>query len=51
MLNNKNTKLAKIDADKNKLNTIKPVTKNSISTKLNQTKEFHRSLEAFSDCV
>ena len=51
MLKVKNIKSEKIDTDKNKLNTIKPVTKNSISTKLNQKKEFHRSLEAFSDCV
>jgi hypothetical protein len=51
MLNNKNTKLAKIDADKNKLNTIKAVNKNSILSKLNRKKEFYRSLEAFSDCV
>ena len=47
----KNIKLDKIDADKNKLNSIKPVKKNSISSKLNQKKEFYRSLEAFSDCV
>ena len=47
----KNIKLDKIDADKNKLNSIKPVKKNSISNKLNQKKEFYRSLEAFSDCV
>tara|TARA_B110001469_G_scaffold109591_1_gene110837 strand:+ start:379 stop:534 length:156 start_codon:yes stop_codon:yes gene_type:complete len=47
----KNIKLDKIDADKNKLDSIKPVKKNSISSKLNQKKEFYRSLEAFSDCV
>ena len=33
---------------KNKVNDLKPVNKNAISNKKN---EFHRSLEAFSDCV
>jgi|TARA_B110000037_G_scaffold59527_1_gene72898 hypothetical protein len=50
MLNTK--KIAKsIDADKNKLNAIKSVVKKKIQSKLNQKTEFHRSLEAFSDCV
>jgi hypothetical protein len=51
MIKVKNIKLEKIDADKKKLNTINPANKNSISSKLNQKKEFYRSLEAFSDCI
>jgi|TARA_B110000263_G_C15072573_1_gene402519 hypothetical protein len=45
------TKTKTINVDKNKLNTLKPKNKNSVSSKLNQKTEFHRSLEAFSDCV
>jgi hypothetical protein len=39
------------NADKNKLNIVKPVIKKKIQRKLNKKIEFHRSLEAFSDCV
>jgi len=51
MLKAKNIKLEKNDADKNKLITVKLSSKNSIPSKLNQKKQFYRSLEAFSDCV
>ena len=44
----KNIKLKTININKNKVNDLKPVNKNAISNKKN---EFHRSLEAFSDCV
>jgi len=40
-----------INADKNTLNTVKPVINNKIQSKSNKKTEFHRSLEAFSDCV
>jgi hypothetical protein len=40
-----------INADKNTLNTVKPVINNKIQNKSNKKIEFHRSLEAFSDCV
>ena len=40
-----------INVDKNKLNIAKPLVKKKIQTKLNKKTEFHRSLEAFSDCV
>ena len=40
-----------INVDKNKLNIVKPLIKKKIQTKLNKQIEFHRSLEAFSDCV
>jgi len=36
---------------KNKLNTVKILIKKKIQRKLNKKIEFHRSLEAFSDCV
>ncbi len=35
----------------NKLSTVKSLVKIKIQKKLNQKTEFHRSLEAFSDCV
>ena len=44
----KNIKLKTININKNKVNDLKSVNKNAISNKKN---EFHRSLEAFSDCV
>jgi|TARA_B100001250_G_scaffold396832_1_gene403253 hypothetical protein len=44
----KNIKLKTINVNKNKLNNLKSVNKNAI---LNKKNEFHRSLEAFSDCV
>ena len=47
----KNIKSATINCDKNKLSTVKSAIKKKISSKLNQKKEFHRFLEAFSDCV
>ena len=40
-----------INVDKNKLNIVKPLIKKKIKTRLNKKTEFHRSLEAFSDCV
>ena len=40
-----------INVDKNKLKIVKPLVKKKIQTKLNKKTEFHRSLEAFSDCV
>ena len=50
MLNTtKNTIITNVD--KNKLNTVKTVIKKKIQSKLNKKIEFHRSLEAFSDCV
>jgi len=50
MLNTtKNTIITNVD--KNKLNTVKTVIKKKIQSKLNKNIEFHRSLEAFSDCV
>ncbi|MDC0126758.1 hypothetical protein OAI28_00580 [Methylophilaceae bacterium] len=39
------------NADKNKLNSVKPLIKNKAQSKLNHKIEFHRSLEAFSDCI
>ena len=51
MLKVKNVKSVTINGDKNKLSTVKSVIKKKISSKLIQKKEFHRSLEAFSDCV
>ena len=46
------TKIATtINVDKNKLNTVKPLIKKKIKTRLNKKTEFHRLLEAFSDCV
>ena len=40
-----------INADKNTLNTVKPVINNKTQSKSNKKIKFHRSLEAFSDCV
>lgn len=51
MFNVKNIKLKKIGMNKNKLNTLKSENKNVISNKLSKNTKFHRSLEAFSDCV
>ena len=39
------------NVEKNKLNTVKPVIKKKMQKELNKKIEFHRSLEAFSDCV
>lgn len=50
MLNTtKNT--LKTNANVNKLNNIKPLSKKNIQSELKKKTEFHRSLEAFSDCV
>jgi len=52
MLKVKNIKSVTINGDKNKLSTVKSVIKKKkISSKLIQKTEFHRALEAFSDCV
>ena len=48
MLKSKNIKLKTVNSIKNKLNTSKPINKKQI---LNKKTEFHRTLEAFSDCV
>ena len=39
------------NVNKNKLNIVKPLIKKKSQSKLNKKTEFHRSLEAFSDCV
>ena len=55
MLNVKNkvkiTDLKAINTEKNKVVRPSRPSKKSITSKLNQKIEFHRSLEAFSDCV
>jgi hypothetical protein len=39
------------NANKNKINNIKPLGKKNIQSELKKKTAFHRSLEAFSDCV
>ena len=50
MLRVKN-KLKVNDIKKSKFNNLKTLKKNLVSGKQNKNNEFHRSLEAFSDCV
>ena len=39
------------NVEKNKLNTVMPAIKKKMQKELNKKIKFHRSLEAFSDCV
>ena len=50
MLRTKN-KLKVNNINKTKHTSVKTLNKNPVSSKQNQKNEFHRSLEAFSDCV
>tara|TARA_B100001559_G_C16060573_1_gene421181 strand:- start:107 stop:337 length:231 start_codon:yes stop_codon:yes gene_type:complete len=50
MLRTKN-KLKVNNINKTKHTSVKTLNKNPVSSKQNKKNEFHRSLEAFSDCV